>query len=393
MKNKVSLATPKYQETRVLYVGSPPLFSGGASPIHMMKMCQAMTRLGISVECVLPGLFSEEKLFDYHGISDRFRVTPIPFTDGPGRQFVHGIAASLYALRKKGSYDFVLTRNLIFTWVCAGFFGIPTIYDAHHPPVNWIAEWMIKSFSRSKNLLGISFNSEGLHGIYSRLGIAARNCVVAHNGVELEMFEEPRDSFALRKKLEIPPDKKIVCYCGNTYEGRGVELLVEAAKRLPDAEFLVVGGAERYIRPYRESARAGGVDNFTMTGLVPQGEVSSYLLASDILVLPYSSAMTIESGTEAGEFTSPLKVFEYMAAGKPIVATEIPSILEILESGRNSVTVPPDDPQEFFDAISSLTKDPELCAQISRNALSDVQEYTWKKRVEKIISGLGTASG
>ena len=360
--------------------------------MHMMKMCQAMTRLGISVECVLPGRFSEKKLFDYYGVSETFRVTAIPFTDGPGRQFVHGIAAALHALRRKGSYDFALTRNLIFTWVCTGVFGIPTVYDAHHPPVNRLAEEMTKAFSLSGNLLGMSFNSEGLRRIYSRMGITSRNSVVAHNGVELEMFEKPRN-VPVREKLGIAQEKKIVCYCGNTYEGRGIELLADAAERLPDAEFLVVGGTERYIRPHRKSARLRGLDNFTITGLVPQSEVSSYLLASDILVLPYSSAMTIRGGTRAGEFTSPLKVFEYMAAGKPIVATEIPSVLEILEPGRNSVTVPPDDPREFFDAISSLINDPDLCARISQNALSDVQKHTWKKRAEKIITGLGIASG
>ena len=392
MKNKVSPSAPEYRNTRVLYVGSPPLFSGGASSVHMMKMCQAMTRLGISVECVLPGRFSEKKLFDYYGVSETFGVTAVPFTDGPGRQFVHGLAASVYALRRKGSYDFALTRNLVFAWLCAGFFGIPTVYDAHHPPVNRIAEEMIRSFSRSGNLLGMSFNSKGLREIYSRLGIAPRNSVVAHNGVELEMFENPKD-VAVREKLGIPPEKKIVCYCGNTYEGRGVELLADAAERFPDTEFLVVGGAERCIRPHREAARSRGLGNFTMTGLVPQSEVSSYLLASDILVLPYSSSMTIRGGTKAGEFTSPLKVFEYMAAGKPIVATEIPSVLEILEPGRNSVTVAPDNPKKFFDALSSLINDPDLCARISRNALSDVQQYTWKKRVEKIMTELEIACG
>ena len=392
MKDEVSLSLPGYRNTKVLYVGSPPLFSGGASPIHMMKMCQAMTRLGISVECVLPGRFPKKKLFDYHGVSESFRVTAIPFTDGPGRQFIHGLAASLYALGKRRNYDFVLTRNLIFTWICAVFFGIPTVYDAHHPPVNRTAEEMIRFFSRSKNLLGMSFNSEGLRRIYSRLGIAPRNSVVAHNGVELEMFENPRH-IPVRQKLGISPEKKIVCYCGNTYEGRGMELLLDAAKRFRETEFLVVGGEERYIRQHRESARSRGLGNFTMTGLVPQSDVSSYLLASDILVLPYSSSMTIEGGTKAGEFTSPLKIFEYMAAGKPIVATEIPSVLEILESGRNSVIVPPDDPGEFFDAVSSLIDDPDTRARISRNALSDVQQYTWKKRVEKIMTGLGIASG
>ena len=71
-----------------------------------------------------------------------------------------------------------------------------------------------------------------------------------------------------------------------------------------------------------------------MVGFVRQQEVSAYLLASDILVMPYSSGVTIRDGTEAGEFTSPRKLFEYMAAGKPIVATGVPSVLEILTPGE-----------------------------------------------------------
>ena len=377
---------------RVMYVGSPPLFSGGASPIHMMKMCQAMTRLGISVECVLPGRFPKEKLFDYHGVSDRFEVTLIPFTNGPGRQLLHGLAASFHALRRRKTYDFVLTRNIIFTWVCAGYLGIPTVYDAHHPPVNRAAEGMIRCFSRSESLLGMSFNSQGLFEIYSRLGIAPQNSVVAHNGVELEMFERRRDVSAVRTKLGVPPEKNIVCYCGNTYEGRGMDILTDAALRFPDALFLIVGGTEKYIGPYREAARAKGAGNFVMTGLVPQNEVSSYLLASDILVLPYSSDVTIEGGTESGKFTSPLKIFEYMAAGKPILATKIPSVMEVLEPERNSVAVPPDDSEAFFNALSSLMSDAQLRARISRNALRDAREHTWEKRVKRIMSSLGLDS-
>ena len=83
--------------------------------------------------------------------------------------------------------------------------------------------------------------------------------------------------------------------------------------------------------------------NSRMEGFVAQREVSAYLLASDVLVMPYSSGVTIRDGTEAGEFTSPLKLFEYMAAGKPIVATGVPSALEILRPGENFLVVPPDD--------------------------------------------------
>ena len=76
--------------------------------------------------------------------------------------------------------------------------------------------------------------------------------------------------------------------------------------------------------------------------------------------MPYSSGVTIRDGTEAGEFTSPLKLFEYMAAGKPIVATGVPSVLEILRSGENSVVTPPDDEEGFIRALQLVLRDSEL---------------------------------
>ena len=224
----------------------------------MLKMYQAMANLEIAVESVLPG-------------------------------------------RVKDDFDSALTRDLVFAWVATKAFGIPTVYDAHYPPVNRIAEKIIGSFSRSKSLLGMSFNSRGLREIYSHLGIAGRNPVVAPNGFELEAFEKESDISSLSARLGLPLDRKIVCYCGNTYRGRGIEILVRAAVEIPEVEFLIVGGRERDNALWREMARQSGAANFRMEGFVAQREVSAYLLASDVLAMPYSSGVTIRDGTEAGQ--------------------------------------------------------------------------------------------
>ena len=379
----------KYEGLRALYVGSHPLFTEGASAVHMMKMCQAMANLGIEVECVLPGRVKKERLFSYYSIKTPFRVTSIALSGGAARRPLHGLLAATHARRKRNDFDFVLTRDLIFAWFATRAFGIPTVYDAHHPPVNRVAERIIGSFSRSKSLLGMSFNSRGLCKIYSRLGIAGRNPVVAPNGFELEAFEGECDISSLRARLGLPLDRKIVCYCGNTYRGRGIEILVHGAMEIPEVEFLIVGGRERDNVLWREMARQSGAGNFRMEGFVAQREVSSYLLASDVLVMPYSSGVTIRDGTEAGEFTSPLKLFEYMAAGKPIVATGVPSVLEILRPGENSIVTPPDDEEEFIRALGLVLADSELCARISEGARSDAAGYTWERRVERIIEMAG----
>ena len=155
----------------------------------------------------------------------------------------------------------------------------------------------------------MSFNSDGLPKIYSRLGIADRTPIVAPNGFEQKAFEGEHDISSLRERLGLPLDRKIVCYCGNTYRGRGLEILVRAAVQMPEIEFLIVGGREQDNALWREMARQEGAANFRIEGFVRQREVSSYLLASDVLVMPYSSKVTIGDRTPAGEFTSPLKLF------------------------------------------------------------------------------------
>ena len=192
----------KYEGLKVLYVGSHPLFTEGASAVHMLKMCQAMANLGVGVECVLPGRVKKEKLFSYYGIKTSFRVTSIALSSGAARRPLHGFLSALYARRKRNSFDFVLTRDLIFAWFATKAFGIPTVYDAHHPPVNWAAERIISSFSRSKNLLGMSFNSRGLHDIYFCLGI---NGAKSRSGAERlragGAFEGEHDISSLRERL------------------------------------------------------------------------------------------------------------------------------------------------------------------------------------------------
>ena len=111
---------------------------------------------------VLPGRVKKERFFSYYGVRTPFRVTPIALSDGVARRPLHGLLGATYARRKRNDFDFALTRDLVFAWFAARAFGIPTVYDAHHPPVNRVAERIIGSFSRSESLLGMSFNSDEL---------------------------------------------------------------------------------------------------------------------------------------------------------------------------------------------------------------------------------------
>ncbi|MGB2691201.1 MAG: glycosyltransferase family 4 protein [Thermodesulfobacteriota bacterium] len=372
---------------KIIYVGSPELFSKGASAIHIMKMCQAMTRLGVETELLIPSNKPRTQLFEYYGIESEFRITSFPyFRNTSLRNIIHGLLAALYIkLFRANRYDIVVTRNIVFTYFATKFFQIPTIYDAHHPLVKG-GSFLFDSFKDSKYLIRFSTNSKGLSETYIDQGLPADKLVVAHNGVELERFQNAPSKLECREHLKLPFDKKIVCYAGNIYEGRGIEQLIDVAQRLKDIMFLIVGGLDEDVDRYRKIAKSEGARNFELVGFVPHRDVPLYLLASDILVMPYTSNMTIKGGTKAEQFTSPIKLFEYMAAARPIVATSIPSVKEVLEDGVNSILVEPGSADAIYEGLEKVLSDDNLSDRISAKAGHEINKYTWEERVKKLLN-------
>ena len=115
-----------------------------------------------------------------------------------------------------------------------------------------------------------------------------------------------------------------------------------------------------------------------MVGHRPHGEIPYWLKAADVLVLPNSGKEDISK-----YWTSPLKMFEYMASGRPIVASDLPSIREVL-NGENAILVEPDNPEKLAGGIKAILQNNQLSDRISIKAVLDVQEYSWTKRVQKI---------
>lgn len=376
---------PNAKPLRVIYVGSPEIFSRGASAIHIMKMCQAMGRLGISTELLIPTNRSRGEMYVYYGVESNFSIKAFPyFRNSTVRNVVHGILSSVYTKMKRDDFDLVVTRNIVYAYLATKFFKIPTVYDAHHPPVSG-ARFLFNSFKDSSYLVRFSTNSAGLGDIYLKEGLPREKLVVAHNGVDLARFKSLPAQGEARAELGLPAERKIVCYAGNIYEGRGIELLIDASLRLGDVMFLIVGGLDNDVARYRKIAQDKSAENFALKGFVPHHMVPLYLAASDLLVMPYTSRVTIRGGTEAGEFTSPIKLFEYMASGRPVVATAIPSVCEILEDGVNAILVNPDSADSIYEGIGRVLDDPGLAARLALRAQEDAMGYTWEARAKKLL--------
>jgi glycosyltransferase involved in cell wall biosynthesis len=173
----------------------------------------------------------------------------------------------------------------------------------------------------------------------------------------------------------------VIGYAGHLYPWKGVDLVIEAVAALPDSLGLIVGGHEKEPDLARVKAFAELLNcatRVTFTGLIPPAEVAARLREADVLALP-NPASAISS-----EFTSPLKLFEYMASGRPIVASNLPSLREVLRDGENALLVEPGNPQALTAGIERIKNDPALGARLAAQASADVREFTWTRRAERL---------
>lgn len=177
-------------------------------------------------------------------------------------------------------------------------------------------------------------------------------------------------------------DPPRVLYAGQLYPWKGVDLLVDAMARVPGARLVILGGipGEPDERRIRERAEALGVaDRVEMRGHVPQPEVARELARARVVAVPVRrTKMTLRH-------TSPLKAFEAMAAGRPILASDLPSSREFLRHGENAWLVPPDDAAALAEGLTRLLGDDALAERLAQTAYADAVGFSWDARARRLL--------
>lgn len=380
---------------RVLYLHNMKMPNRAANTVQVMKMCAALAASGHEVTLAARpakehdparGLTNEEA-FDFYAVTPSFRIARVPrLIPGQSSKDPWATAFSLDAVRYAGKlrrdHDLIYTR-LPLTALLSARKGIPVVYEAHRPlpdggALSTIWRRAFVNATRRASFLRVVSISRQLADIYERDGCPTEKMLVAHDAVDLERFEPRLSKAEARIKHDLPADRRIVVYCGHLYQGRGTGELLECARMLPDALFLFVGGSDGDVRQWRERAEAAGLSNTKFTGFVPNGEIPAYLFAADALAMPYTSA------TASKDYMSPMKVFEYMAAERPIVATDFASVREVLTDGVNAILVPPDSASALADGLRRALQ-PEAVA-LGTQAYASAQHFTWSERVATITA-------
>ena len=224
---------------------------------------------------------------------------------------------------------------------------------------------------------GVVAISGGVRDDLLATGVPSDKVRVEHDAVSAQRRTQRPARQAARERLGLDQDALVVVYTGGLLEWKGVDFLVDAARELGELTFVIAGGMDQDVVRLRERAR--GLANVRIDGFQPPARVADYLAAANLGVVPNRSKPAISA-----RYTSPLKVFEAMGAGLPLVVSDLPSMRDILEPEREAVFVAPDDAAALAQGIRRLAGDDELRTSIGHRVAERAGEHTWDARAERL---------
>ncbi|MFA6322567.1 MAG: glycosyltransferase family 4 protein [Candidatus Buchananbacteria bacterium] len=372
---------------KILYIANIRIPTEKAHGYQIVKMCESFASAGVEVELVVPARknpdFKNVNIFEYYKIFNNFKVRKVLSCDPVWMlKFPAGIyikiqtmifSLSIVSILLKNKKNVIYTRDeLLLPWL--QLFCDHVVWEAHDLLSS--KRFFSRYWQRCKKIVAITRN---LKDVLIDYNVIPENVIVAPDGVDLVEFENISGSQTeIRKMLTLPTDKKIIMYAGHLYEWKGVDLLAQTARTFNNNElFVFIGGNKKDIEVFKN--KFGDQKNILILGFVPHDKVPYYLKAADVLVLPNSAKKDISR-----LYTSPMKLFEYMAAGRPIVASDLPSIREIL-SDDCATLVLPDSVESLVAGIKKILNDDSLATKMAAQSYQKIGEYTWEKRTKKII--------
>jgi glycosyltransferase involved in cell wall biosynthesis len=389
---------------RIGYVHSTPFPSLAANVVQVVQMCRAWGQLGHDVTLFIPRGESYTTTSDamaaaadLFGGDFPFAVEFVAQKKFWGRLDVLGsVESTLQAIRQRKP-DLVYTRN---PWSVEFLprIGSPFVFEAHEEHVHVssrILDGMLRNMivrtSQRPRCLRIVAISAALARIWQGYGVPRDKLLVAHDGVDAQLFQSTLPAAAARAELAragfpgLTPGSRLVVYTGALRTDRGIDQVLRAARRLGSLTFCFIGGTDQELTACRKQASDLGLANVFFPGRIAHREVPRWLAAADILLMMWTSKVPTIRGA------SPMKMFEYMAAGRLIVGPAFPTVCEVLDNDREAVLFQPDDEEALIAGLlhACTLLDHGKAAPLANAALDKVQrEYTWQQRCQRILAAL-----
>ncbi len=377
---------------KIVYLSDATIPSEMANSVSIINLCNAFNELGAEIHLVKPWRYKNRKInpddiYKIYGINNKFNIVNTPYLD---LSMIQNFSPDLL-LRSVNYVSKRIWQKHVVNYVVNNFSpdiihmrnNIPfalyhlrkmnklVFLEFYDVPTKFYLDIYKKAIIGNKNLILSAITSNLADKISELFQIERKRIAISPSGVDKSKYQQT--TFNINKI------RKTIMYVGNLYPDRGVNNFVLAAKNIPEHDFVVIGGnkseADDLIKNFNLSNK-----NLSFIPHQSHSELSQFYAKSDILILP-DTAKNIWRKL----YVSPNKLFEYMAACKPIIASDLPSIKEVVTDKHSALLFTPDDPKDLTEKINKLVNNEQLSNLLSRNAFNLVDNYTWKTKAKNML--------
>jgi len=378
---------------RIAVVAPTYLPARRANTIQVMKMAQAMTTLGHDVRVFVPGISPSDssgnwdEIAHHYGLRHQFEIEWVP-THPYLRRYDFGFSSVKFA-RQWGA-ELLYTR-LPQAAAVASILGMSAIYEVHDIPGGMLNPWLLTRFLKGSGARGLVVITSALKDaltpwINHKLSLPV---LIAPDGVDLARYDNLPVSADARQSIDssfqISPSAFVAGYTGHLYPGRGAQLILDIAARIPEITFIFVGGEPDDLEHFRALSKTCGLENVILTGFISNADLPRYQVACDILLMPYQKRVAASSGGDIARFLSPMKVFEYLACGRVILSSDLPVLREVLNE-KNAILLAPGNVDAWVEAIRGVQAEPQKWQALADQAQQDAQVYSWESRAARLLA-------
>lgn len=394
------------KDITILYVTMARMPGEKAHSIQIARMCSALQAEGVNVILAVPRRGSDltrkspiKQVMEFYGLKTGFRLirffVPDILRGGGKKEYLNWFLMCLVHVLQVLCVSFVLKLSrkklylfirepliLVILYVLSPAHLFKYIYEVHGPQktVGMISNLYWAALRKADRIITITDVLK--RHVHLALGeIANEKVITIHDAVDENLYLMLGDRDNVPK---LPSGKKIVMYVGQLYPWRNPEFLVNVVSNIKreDVLLVVVGGNEVDIKRLSNYSKLRGVDGrIFFTGYIKPRLVPNLLEKADVLIYHGSR-----------RWSSPLKLFEYMLARKPIAASGDPGVREVLIHGKNGFLFEPSNPVDAAEKIETLLRETELSSRIAEEAYKTAKDnFTYRTRARKILQILKAA--
>ena len=382
----------------VYYISPSVIPSRTANSIHVISMCEALTQLGYKTVLFfksdnLTKADSNKFINQFYGVnSDGIELNEYSSKTARGVEFFIAILALSHFIidtAKGRTPKIVIARNLYAALLFGIFLRKKVVYETHSPECGFRKK-IQRLLLNSPKIYTVVISNALKKIICEFHCIHDRNIHVFHDAAragaqklnKLQRIEQRRELF--EQKIELKTYKNFIGYFGHLYAGRGIEVIQGVAEKNPEQAFVIYGGNEGEIKKYRCDNH---IKNIFFMGHISPNLAHNAMRLMDILLMPYQKNVSVGlKDVDTSKWMSPMKMFEYLSAGVPIISSDMPVLREILKDGDNAILVSPSDIEAWSNTLRKIINNPDLANGLGFNAYCQYKDkHTWKYRAKGMV--------